>query len=285
MIKTAGIFVNTYKDSELELTEKVISCLCRLSLEPVLLQETAVRLGKDGKESIEDFIAASDCILVLGGDGTVLRIVADAALAQKPIMCINLGRVGFLSELEPDELEAGLARLAAGNYHIEQRMMLHCRAEGQSFMALNDVCVQRASTERLIHLKIFAGKHLMDSFSADGVLVSSPTGSTAYSLSAGGPILHPRLAALLVTPVCAHTLRARPMALSDEEIIQVQVDPEACVSLMIDGEDKLSGHFSSTVTISRDVHNALFIRLTDRNFYNLLKTKLNEWNMMEEEAL
>lgn len=284
MINTAGIFVNTYKDSELELTARVVSALESLSVAPVFLQETAKHLGRGGKATVKEFVEASDCILVLGGDGTVLRIAAEAAREQKPIMCINLGRVGFLSELEPEELEAGLAKLAAGEYTIESRMMLQCRAAGENFLALNDICLQRASTERLIHMKLFAGHQPMDSFSADGVLVSSPTGSTAYSLSAGGPILHPLLSALLVTPICAHTLRARPLVLFSEETIHIRVENSACVSLMIDGEEAFTGLLREGLTVEKADCGALFIRLKNRNFYSRLHNKLNEWNIAEEDT-
>lgn len=282
-LKRIGIYVNRRKDETLAVTRDVQARAQKLGFICDVMSDAKVIAEEDRILAENQFASENDCIIVLGGDGTILRIAAAAARAQVPLLSINLGHLGFLTELELDELEDGLQRLAENKFFIEDRMMLLCKAGGREFLALNDVCLQRASRARLLHFSIYAGDEFADSLSADGVLVSSPTGSTAYSLSAGGPIVSPKVSLLLMTPICAHTLRARPFVFKDDEILRF-VSLESCgFAVICDGVHLHALDGITQVEISRSPYPLRFINFKQKSFYKRLHSKFIEWNASKEE--
>jgi NAD+ kinase len=178
-----------------------------------------------------------DLVLSLGGDGTMLRAAHAAHSADAPLLGVNMGTLGYLSEVDAGAEKESLERVIAGDFEIEERMMLRCEAESfESHVALNEILVERTSRRRLVKLHVWVGGERLATFNADGVIVATPTGSTAYALSAGGPIVSPRAQCLVLVPVSAHMIFARPFVLAPDEVVEVQVDPAGDAgALALDG--------------------------------------------------
>ena len=216
--------------------------------------------------------------MVLGGDGTLLSVAKEASNLNLPVIGINLGRLGFLAEIEREEIEEGLNKLFAGDYEIEERMMLHAvLLDGKETTALNDIVVTRASsTLKILDLDIFIDDEYVDDFKADGIIVATPTGSTAYSLSAGGPIVDPSLNSMIVTPVCPHKMYSRTIIVPPEKTVTVKckaaIDNEAVVAADSEILGKLSGN--ETVVIQIAQKNFKLIRFKGYKFFSVLHNKL-----------
>lgn len=270
--KTAavGIYVNTDR-ADMSLAETVREQLLAQHLKASVFCAP----GLSEQEAAETFIKGCDAVLVLGGDGTLLMVSKICARFAVPVMGINMGRLGFLSEAELSETEKAAKALASGNYLIEDRMMLCCRVDGRELYALNEVVLHRSTDERMIRLSVSADGQAVDRFYADGVLAASPTGSTAYNLSAGGPIASPGAQVMLLTPICAHTLRARPYVFAAEERLEISSEGQAVIA--IDGA-KVSRGRNCGVQVYRAPFRARFIKISHRSFYQRLNSKLNEWS-------
>ena len=228
-----------------------------------------------------------DVVFVFGGDGTVLRALSRFSQFDVPVLGINLGRLGFLLEIQMQELAQALDMLVAGDFSIERRMMLHVEAqliEGDiSAYAVNEVAISRGMSQRMIALDALVGQTLVDHYIADGVMVSSPTGSTGYSLSSGGPIVSPDVDCFVLNPICPHTLQSRPIVLSHRERITLRLDmieERDGIQLSIDGQLICCMRNREQVTVSRSKHDALLVRFPkERNFFTLLKDKLSQWSL------
>ena len=273
-----GIYVNRNKDIDFSVTNKIVDYAEKQGFICQILLDTK----KDDAEKNTELLKEQDFVIVLGGDGTVLRIASIAAKANIPVLSVNLGHLGFLTELEINEIEDGIKKIKENNFSIEERMMLSCNVNGQEFLALNDICLQRASRARLLKFKAYAGSEFIDALSADGVLVSSPTGSTAYSLSAGGPIISPKLSLMLMTPICAHTLRARPIVFKDDEILTFTTEEKCGFAVICDGVHKQSDDIIESVKISKSEHLLRLINFKQKSFFDRLQTKFVEWNNNKE---
>lgn len=271
-MKKLGIYVNKKKENALSITEQILTLADGYGFVCQILSNVVSEIEK------QEFAKKVDAIIVLGGDGTILRIASAAAKANTPILAVNLGHLGFLTEVEAEGLETALKLIWEGKFNIEERMMLACFASGEEYLALNDVCIQRASARKLLKLDVFASDEFVDSLSADGVLVSSPTGSTAYSLSAGGPIISPKVSVMLMTPVCAHTLRARPIIFKDDERLRFVSKDECGFSLVLDGTDISHLKGVKEVEVSRSFQSVKFITFSEKRFFTRLNSKLIEWN-------
>lgn len=280
-MKKIGVYVNRNKDRNLSVTNQVITCAenegfqCQIFLDTK--QHDEVEISKN-----EELLREKDFIIVLGGDGTILRVASLAAKLHVPLLSVNLGHLGFLTELELCEVAESIRKIKNEEFYLENRMMLSCVVDGVEYLALNDVCLQRASRTRLLKFKAYAGEEFIDSLSADGVLVSSPTGSTAYSLSAGGPIVSPKLSLMLMTPICAHTLRARPIAFSDDEVLKFKTEDKCGFSIVCDGALIHTDKVIESVQISKSEYSLQLIHFKQNNFFERLQTKLAEWNLSKE---
>jgi len=193
----------------------------------------------DGESDIIDY-AAIDCLFVLGGDGTLLHAAARACPHGVPMLGINLGHLGFLTEVELNGIQQAVEDLLTGEYYIEERLMLRCSVQddGKTVLtahALNDAAVMKRDISRTVHIELFINGALADNVACDGMLVSTPTGSTAYSLSAGGPIVSPCLKCMLATPVSPHTLHSRTLVVSPDDTIVIRTDSDEGVMLSCDG--------------------------------------------------
>ncbi len=282
-MKNIGIYVNKNKDKTLEITKKITTAFESAGFNCSVLIDYKRTDDPEIIEKTRQFVKKCEALIVLGGDGTILRIASVCAKYSVPVLSINLGHLGFLTELELDELEQGVQQLARDDFFIDERMMLSCQVNGNEILALNDVCIQRLSRARLLKFNAYASGELVDSLSADGVLVSSPTGSTAYSLSAGGPIVSPRVSLLLMTPVCAHTLRARPFVFKDDETLMFTTSDNCGFAVICDGVQIQQFNGSSLVEVSRSSCSLKLINFKQRNFFKRLNSKLNEWNFNKED--
>lgn len=223
------------------------------------------------KFSIDSLKGGVDFVFVIGGDGTLLKTARFYAKEFTPVFGINLGRLGFLSQTKESELEKSVEQILGGQYKIEDRLML---ISNDSAMALNDFVIKGASTSRTSRFYLSINGKFVCDYLADGLIVSTPTGSTAYGLSAGGPVLSPHLEAIAIIPICPHTLTARPLVIpADEKIVISTCD--ACTNFIVvaDGQDAYS--VSSKIEIERAKYNAKLALLNDNEFYSVLRNKLH----------
>lgn len=228
------------------------------------------------EKTTQELLTGCDLIVVFGGDGTILGAARGAAKTKTPVLGINFGRLGFLTEAEVDDCRAAADALLSGDYTVEERMML--RAEmpnGMQYDALNDVTVSRSGGMSLLYLDMHISRQRYDSYGADGVIVASPTGSTAYALACGGPVVSPTMNCMVLCPICPHTLRARPVVLGGEETVQISVNSRS-KQARVDADGIFVGSLSEgeSVTVTRSPETARFIRLKQPNFYTLLRNKL-----------
>ena len=242
-----------------------------------LAREIAALLTAEG---ITVAIEEPDLVISLGGDGTMLRAAQHAHAADVPLLGVNLGTLGYLTEVDPgDEVESVRAVLS-GSFEIQERMMLSCALEGAGspgpFIGLNEVLVERASGRRLVRLGVKVGGESLGDFNADGVIVATPTGSTAYALSAGGPIVSPRAACLVVVPVSAHMVFSRPFVLADDEVVEITVrDSGPAAALSLDGHMGCDVPPGATVVVRRHERPLKLVRLGGPRFLERLRTKMN----------
>ncbi len=233
-------------------------------------------------DCIVDQFERSQLLIVLGGDGTILSGLDSAIPNDLPILGVNLGRLGFLTGIETDELDGRVIdRLLDGDYGIDKRTtMMIDGLDRLRYFALNEIIVTRATPSvRILSVEYEANGTLVDCISGDGLIVATATGSTAYSLSAGGPVILPGLDCFVLTPICPHTLNARPVVVSAEERITVRVrDGRDGVQAVLDGRRvvPLTGE-RTEITIRKSDRPARFVRLYEKNYYGLLRSKLSEW--------
>lgn len=220
----------------------------------------------------------ADMAIVIGGDGTILSIAVECAAASLPIFGFNLGHVGFLTECETDKYEYALENLLSGKYALEKRALLQCNIDDdKDFCALNDVVISRA-TEKIISLGVYSGNSFIDSHRCDGIIVSTPTGSTAYSLSAGGPIISPSAEVLAVTPINAHSLHSKPMIIGKNEIVTIMLEKDNVATVFADGKTIKNLTGECVVKVGFSSLSVSFVRLDGYNFYKKLLEKLNNWS-------
>lgn len=220
-----------------------------------------------------------DVLVSLGGDGTLLRAVQYAFRWEAALLGINLGRVGFLTEAEPAEIERALEAVIQGDYEVEARPILHVEAVGKHWHALNDVVLSRGGSARLTTINAWVDGELSGRYVADGVVVATPTGSTGYSLSAGGPIISPEVECMVITPICAHTLQHRPTVVCGSADITLELLPEDVQSaaLQVDGQSCMELTSGMQAHIRMDDRPVRLIRLKKQHFFQLVRDKLTEW--------
>lgn len=232
-------------------------------------------------ESHEVLIQKCDAVVTIGGDGTIIHAAKHAANFEKPLLGINMGRLGFVAELEPNELPM-LERLFSGDYNVEKRQMLKVtlksKSGSKSFFALNDAVISRGSMTKIIDLDVWLKKSYICHYRADGLIVSTPTGSSAYALSAGGPVIEPSMSCILMTPICSHSLFSRPVLFnpSSEILVNAASKEDTDLTLTIDGETTIPITADDTVVITTAEIYAELIVLKDKTFYRVLSDKFTE---------
>jgi NAD+ kinase len=225
----------------------------------------------------EQDLSGSDFLISLGGDGSILSVIHRFPSLSAPIIGVNFGTLGFLADIVPENLFKSLESILNGNYSVQERLMLHCQKNAsENFFALNEIVVHRGTNHSLVDLAVHVdGRHL-NSFSADGVIVATPSGSTAYSLSAGGPIVSPELKAIVITPICPHALSNRPIVLGEPNSITVQYtsdyDP---VEVALDGMRRFALNPGELCTITPATRPFRLVSVPDYDYFATLRTKLN----------
>jgi NAD+ kinase len=244
----------------------------------------------DGQELTADACHGLDLLLTLGGDGTLLRGARMVAREGIPVLGVNLGHLGFLTSAPRDEMEAGLSRWLAGEFSIDERLALLVHTEtadgerGRDHLALNDAVLHKGGAARVIRLSMTATRDVVGSYSADGIILATPTGSTAYSLSAGGPIVSPTVDCIIATPICPHTLGVRPLILPADETVTVEVlSPTQELLLTIDGQESETLVPGQRVVVRRAPTPVRLVRFPGQTFFSTLRRKLKWGDLAERE--
>lgn len=278
-----GIIPNLSKDNNLNITKSIINWFADKDIELILESDIARKLNyKNEGFSRKQMYSSSDVIIVLGGDGTILNIARQSSQYGTPMFGINLGHLGFLAESEISDMYLSLEKIIGGDYNIEKRMMLEASAEGsrdelKELIALNDISITKGMFSRMITFSVYINDSIFELYSADGVIISSPTGSTAYSLSAGGPIVSPELNVLIITPICPHTLYNRSIVVSEKDEVRIEISKESFeVMLSVDGQNsyKLDPGMVVKIRSSNCVTN--LVKLKQRSFFDVLRRKISE---------
>ncbi len=250
--------------------------LARRGVAASLEQAAADKIGRPDGLPREQVPGLVDLVVVLGGDGTLLSIAHMAARAGVPVMGVNLGRLGFLTEIPVPEMTRTLDEVLAGNETlITPRLMLEASRDGERWLCLNDIVINKGALARMLHIAIRIDGESVAEVRADGLIVSTPTGSTAYTLSAGGPIIHPQLPAILLTPICPHTLTFRPMAVSAQAVVELRVQASEEVFLTVDGQRGTPLAGGDAVEVRRAAFDLALVRSPARGYFDLLKEKLS----------
>jgi len=227
-------------------------------------------------------LSGADMLVCFGGDGTILHAAKYANSCKVPILGVNMGSVGFMAELEHSELHQ-LSRLVTGKFSIEQRMMLDVKVKRGSKTlicetALNDAVITKGAVARVIDLSVLGDKVLITNFAGDGVIVATPTGSTAYSMAAGGPIVEPTAESIIVTPICAHTMQAKSMVLDRDRTVNICICRQSrkTAYLSVDGGKAFKLFSGDMVEVTKSKHHTHLIRLSNRSFYEVVNQKLGK---------
>lgn len=283
------IYTNRHKDKNLFTTERICRYLEGKG------QRVTVKAGKgDRKDKIvndtdnipEDIPLDVDCMIVLGGDGTVLQAARETKKLHIPIIGVNLGTLGYMTEIEPDNLEEALDRLIDGDYEQESRMMLNGRiflADGSTKegWALNDIVISRSGSLQIIKFNIYVNGQFLNDYQADGMIVTTPTGSTGYNLSAGGPLVEPKAKLIVLTPICPHSLNQRSIVLSPEDIIEIEI-PEGrdgrvqTVEASFDGAYVVPLCTGDKIRVVQSEKMTEFIQLNQVSFLEVLHKKMSD---------
>ena len=284
-MKKVAILPNVQKDKGLETTKRLVRYLVEKGCEPQLSQEVAERaeMSKYAREEAELY-SQSDLLISLGGDGTLLGIGRRTARFEKPILGINLGTLGFLTAEEKNYAEVAIDKVLNGDFKLEKRMMLECsiatganRTEG--IIALNDICITRGNLYKILEFHVYVNDEYVDTLLADGVIICTPTGSTAYNLSAGGPVLKADAEIIAITPISPHTLTSRPIVVSAEDVVTVEVKPsreDTPFTVSADGQDNFTLMGKNVVQIRKAKVWTTIIKTKPQSFYDVLRHKLSK---------
>jgi len=278
-----GIIPNLSKDNNLNITKSIIKWFADKDIELILESEIASRLNyKNEGCSRKEMYSSCDIVIVLGGDGTILNIARQSSQFGTPLFGINLGHLGFLAESEISDMYLSLEKIINRDYNIEKRMMLEASAEGsrgelKELIALNDISITNGTFSRMITFAVYINNNFFELYSADGVIISSPTGSTAYSLAAGGPIVSPELNVLIITPICPHMLHNRSIVLSEKDEVRIEIcEGNFEVMLSVDGQNSYKLDPSMAVKIRSSSCVTNLVRLKRRSFFDVLRRKISE---------
>ena len=283
------IYTNRHKDKNLATTKRICHYLelkgQRATVRADENRGLERRKGANVDGSSKEIYEGVDCMIVLGGDGTVLQAARETKGLRIPIIGVNLGTLGYMTEIEPEGLEDALDRLIAGEYHQESRMMLKGRAfleeRTEEGWALNDIVISRSGSLQIIKFSIYVNGQFLHNYDADGVIVTTPTGSTGYNLSAGGPLVEPGASLILITPICPHTLNQRSIVLSPEDVIEIEIPKGReggiqTVEANFDGSHAIPLKTGDRVRIVKSENTIEFLQLNRVSFLEVLHKKMTD---------
>ena len=278
---TIGIFPNAKKESVGSVLGWMVQYFKENDVRVVVPTESAQKMGyPDLACSLETMLTEMNIGITLGGDGTLLSTARKIAAAGIPICGINMGQLGFLTEVELPDLRLALDKLIHGEYQIEERSMLDAMIVRKNTTlhtssALNDVVISKSGVSRMMKLKLYVDNELTANYAADGLIIATATGSTGYSLSAGGPIINPKLKVFVLTPICPHTLHAKSLVISENEEVKISmVSNQEDAVLTMDGQNVYHLLPDDIVLVKRAPFRARFIKFNGKSYYETLRSKL-----------
>jgi NAD+ kinase len=279
-MKRVGIYAKKQHPDAAGFAREVMGWLTGRGLEVLLEEDLAKCLGV-GRDYVDDDIPQrADLIVVLGGDGTLISVARHVGARLKPILGVNLGSLGFLTEITRDETFATLERVLRGDYEVSSRMMLDAvvlRGGGEiaRYAVLNDAVINKGALARIIDMAVWVDGAYLTTFKADGLIVATPTGSTAYNLAAGGPIIHPGLNCLVISPICPHMLTNRPLIVSGDAVIRIEVTfLDQDVVLTADGQSGMPLRGGDVVELRQSHIRTQLIKSPSKDYFEVLRTKL-----------
>lgn len=272
---TFYIIPNMKKDSDLRITQRICDYIEQHGKKAIIA--VADQEGNIRRNTIPEDV---DCALVLGGDGTLIQAARDLRGNSIPMLGINMGTLGYLTEVELDHIEESLDKLIHDEYFMDVRMMVQGSVNGtEAKIAMNDVVVARENGVRLINMDVYVNGELLNSYRADGVIVSTPTGSTGYNLSAGGPILEPNADMVVITPICSHALNASSIVLSAKDVIEIEIKEARNgmmehASVSFDGKESVSLVTGDRVKIEKNGESVVLLKLSRESFMKTMRRKM-----------
>lgn len=278
------IVTNKNKDKDLELTGYIKRYLEEHGKNCIIADKKVNNIKhREGREYLSYIPEDTDCVIVLGGDGTMLQAARSAAYHDIPLIGVNLGTVGYLAEIEPAGIDEALDRIMSGDYYTENRMMLYGTVGEKNDYSLNDIVITRKSAMQMqtVNYDIYVNDMLLSNYHADGIIISTPTGSTGYSMSAGGPIVEPSADLILITPICPHTINSRSMVLPDNMKIEVLIregreGQDQNVVAYFDGSGKIEMTTGERICITKSNKHTRIIKLNKVSFLEVLGKKFNK---------
>jgi len=280
-INSVGLVVNYEKEKAQEITFRIVDWLSLKKIKVYIEGNKGKAIGREDLSCpTEKFLNKVELIISLGGDGTLLKAARLAASTDIPVFGVNLGGLGFLTQIGIDDLESFLEKLYQEKYFVDERMMLDCSVtrkdkEIRKFTALNDIVIGKGAFARIICLATYVNNDYVITYSADGLVISTSTGSTAYSLSAGGPIVNPGINSMILTPICPHTLSARPLIIGENDQVRITLESsEEEVMVTIDGQEGFTLEPEDEVIVKKSSHKARLITFKEKSFYAILREKL-----------
>jgi len=273
-MKTIALFPKTKESASKKLAEQVISFLKEKSIQVVVEDDKAGDLGEAPLSSANP--KDIECLITMGGDGSILRVAHKYADLDAAILGINLGHLGFMADVQIADIIPCLEDLIHGEFTVQNRIMIEGTSpSGESFFAMNDCVLHRARNPSLVEMAIYVDDLYLNRFEADGVILATPNGSTAYSLAAGGPILSPDIDAFVLTPICPHTISNRPIVLTPNREIQIEyVSENEPIEVVADGLNRFELKTGETIKLRRSPKTFKLVNLNRIDFYSTLRTKL-----------
>ena len=255
-MKNIGVFVNLEKDANFNITKEIIS-----TIEGMGANCEIATIGKK-----------YDFVISLGGDGTFLATARNFPSSE--VVGINLGNLGFLAEIDKNNFKEAMEKILSGKYKVEKRFFIETKIHDKVLYALNDIVVSRGIIPKLLDLELYFDDKFVESYTADGIIVSTPTGSTAYSMSAGGPIVDPKLDVLIITPICAHSLHQRPIIVSADTIVKIKAKVDGFL-IAADGQESVESENIKEIIINRSSNYTKLIRISDKCFFDTVREKFH----------
>jgi NAD+ kinase len=262
------------------MARKLLASLRRRKLAVTVDDVTGARLGGDAGVARPELFRRCDLLIVLGGDGTLLSLAPFAGARRVPVLGINMGRLGFLTATAADEAHVTVEAVLRGDYEVDTRLMLRAVVvrggrRVSAHQVLNDVVINKSVLARMIELETHVDGRYLCTYKGDGLILATPTGSTAYSLSAGGPIVEPAVAVMVLSPICPHTLTQRPMVLDDRATVDVVLHADEDVSVTLDGREGVNLRNGDVVRVKRAPNRLALVRPSGRTYYDVLRSKLH----------
>lgn len=276
-INTAGVILKPDSPEIKDDYEQIKKYFKEHDIEFILEIKSAKMIGEEGLE-LEELCKKVDFLISVGGDGTLLSVVRKSFEFDKPVLGIHMGTLGFLTDIIYDQLPTFINDFKSGNYRIDNRMLVECKVNDKTFVAFNDIVISRKTVSSMLKTKAKIDGNAFNTYNGDGVIISTPTGSTAYNLSVGGPIVYPLTESFIITPVAPHSLTQRPLVMPAEIEIEFKITDEQGAVLLVDGQDTYEVEDKTVIKVTIADKKAKLIHRTKRNFFKVLNDKLGWGN-------